>query len=274
MRLHLLGTGTCLGPPAGGSARQPPLFALELGDPGDASRTLVLDCSEGARFRLAAAGLDPSRVAHVAVSHPHADHAALPQFLQGRSCEAILRGASRAELALALYLPRASAEAFASLLRWHEPESDGRTSSRWDLDVVAVDDGFTRALWPGAVLRAFAVSHGHGRNPAVAYRIEGAGRVVAYSGDSGPCDSLVRAATGADVFLCEASARIGDDMSAYGHLTPRQAGEAALAAGAKRLFLTHYHGTDGEDPMLEDARASGYAGPIALARDGDVVALA
>ena len=274
MRLLLLGTGTCLGALPGTVARQPPLFALELGAPGDASRTIVLDCSEGARFRLAAAGIEASRVAHLAVSHPHADHAALPHFLQGRSCDAVVRGAARADLALALYLPRASAEDFTSLLRWHEPENGGRTSSRWDLDLVAVDDDFARELWPGVLLRAFAVSHGHGRSPAVAYRVEAHGRILAYSGDSGPCDGLVRAAIGADLFLCEASAAIGKDLSEYGHLTPRQAGEAALAAGAKRLVLTHYHGVDGDDAMLADARSSGYAGDLAIGRDGDVVPLA
>jgi ribonuclease BN (tRNA processing enzyme) len=271
MRLHLLGTGTCLGPPRGGAARQPPLFALELGEPGDAARTLVLDCSEGARFRLAAAGIDPSRVRHVAVSHPHADHAVLPPFLQGRSCEALVRGAARDELALALYLPRASAEAFHTVLRWHEPESDGRTSTRWDLELVPVDDGFARELWPGVVLRAFSVWHGHGKNPALAYRIEAGGRVLAYSGDSGPCEGVARAAAGADLFLCEASARVGHDMSAYGHLGPRQAGEIARAAGARHLVLTHYHGTDAAEAIEADARASGFAGALDVAADGTVI---
>lgn len=274
MRLHLLGTGTCLGALPGGVARQPPLFALELGAPGDAARTLVLDCSEGARFRLAAAGIDASRVRHVAVSHPHADHAVLPPFLQGRSCERIVRGAAREELALSVYLPRPSAGAFSDVLRWHEPESDGRPSSRWDLEVVPVDDGFARAPWPGVVLRAFAVSHGHGRNPAVAYRVEAGGLVVAYSGDSGPCPGLERAAAGADLFLCEASARIGEDMSAYGHLTPRQAGAIAHTAGARRLVLTHWHGVDAPEAMIADARASGFPGDVRVGHDGDVVDVA
>ena len=94
---------------------------------------------------------------------------------------------------------------------------------------------------------------------------------MAYSGDAGPCEGLARAAAGADVFLCEASSPIGEDMSAYGHLTPRQAATIALAAGAERLVLTHWHGVDTPEAMIDDARASGFAGPVHVGHDGDVV---
>jgi ribonuclease BN (tRNA processing enzyme) len=74
---------------------------------------------------------------------------------------------------------------------------------------------------------------------AYAIRVEHEGRVLVYSGDTGPCEQLVPAARGADLLLCEASFLDGDDNPPDLHLTGRQAGEYATAAGVPRLVLTH-----------------------------------
>jgi ribonuclease BN (tRNA processing enzyme) len=64
---------------------------------------------------------------------------------------------------------------------------------------------------------------------------------------------------------------VGEDISrTYGHLNPRQACDVAREAGAARVVLTHYAGLDAESAMMDDARGSGFAGEISLARDGDV----
>ena len=60
MRLVVLGSGTCFPTPPDARVRMPPLFAV---DPGE-GRWILLDCSEGARWRLPAAGIDPARVRH------------------------------------------------------------------------------------------------------------------------------------------------------------------------------------------------------------------
>lgn len=267
MRVLLLGTGTCLNPPPGAVPRLPPLFAVELSAPGEPPRWLLFDCSEGARWRLPAAGVDPCWVKHVALSHPHADHAALPQFFQGRACEAIYR--KTPDLALSLHLHPDSASALPDLWRWHQPEDEGRPSSRFALCVCPLEEGVAVTIEPGVTLSSYQVHHGHGGSPAVAFRLDVRGRVIAYSGDSGPCPGLLAAARDADLFLCEASSPIGVDMSAYGHLTPRQAGEAARSANARHLVLTHYSGLEPDEALLSDAIASGFTGDLCVAHDGD-----
>ncbi len=93
-------------------------------------------------------------------------------------------------------------------------------------------------------------------------------KILAYSADTGPCDALPRIADGADLFLCEAALRsLKEDVpepESRGHLLPLEAAEAARAAGAKRLLMTHIPVTDGGEWALSQAR-SVYDGPVEIA---------
>ena len=71
------------------------------------------------------------------------------------------------------------------------------------------------------------------------FRVEQAGRALAYSADTGTCPALVELASQADVLLCEASFLTGPDPMPDMHLTARGAAEHAAAAGVGRLVLTH-----------------------------------
>ena len=78
------------------------------------------------------------------------------------------------------------------------------------------------------------------------------GLKVVFTGDTALCDSLVSAAAGADLMICEAT--YGDNNHAqlaaeYGHMVFAQAAEAARRAGVKRLWLTHYSQVV-EDPQI------------------------
>ena len=103
--------------------------------------------------------------------------------------------------------------------------------------------------------------------PAFGFRIAVGDVVLAYSGDTGPTDALVDLATDADLFLCEASFRAGDDNPPSLHLTGAEAGEYASKAGAKRLVVTHvppWH----DAASIMDEVVSAYSGPAELAAAG------
>jgi ribonuclease BN (tRNA processing enzyme) len=103
--------------------------------------------------------------------------------------------------------------------------------------------------------------------PAFGMRVESAGRVLAYSGDSGPCQELVDLAADSDVLLCEAAFVEGGHNPSDLHLTGKQAGAAAAEAGVSRLVLTHI--PPWHDPQVVEAEArEAYAGPLALAVTG------
>ena len=72
-----------------------------------------------------------------------------------------------------------------------------------------------------------------------AVRLTAAGASLVYTGDTGPSDGVARLARGADVLLAEAAQPDGPDLPPALHLTGRQAGELAAAAGVRRLLVTH-----------------------------------
>jgi ribonuclease BN (tRNA processing enzyme) len=75
---------------------------------------------------------------------------------------------------------------------------------------------------------------------AFGFRVSCNGKTIAYSGDSGPSDELVKLARDADLFLCEATLHEPNpEGGTRGHLSAGEAKAAFDASGAKRLLLTH-----------------------------------
>jgi len=125
-------------------------------------------------------------------------------------------------------------------------------------------------LTPGTLqIGPFAVTVDHMNHPVetFGFRLEHAGRVIAYSADTGPSDRLVSLAAGADVLLCEASFTEGPGLTADLHLTARQAAEHAARADVARLVLTHLVPWNSQARAQEEAAAA-FPGDLSLARPG------
>jgi ribonuclease BN (tRNA processing enzyme) len=101
---------------------------------------------------------------------------------------------------------------------------------------------------------------------AMGYRIEAGGHVLAYTGDTGPCDAVVELARDADVLLAEATYQEDSEILPF-HLSAKQAADAAAAAGVHHLVLTHL--TPGLDPEVSRAEAAeGFEGLVQVAAEG------
>ena len=102
---------------------------------------------------------------------------------------------------------------------------------------------------------------------AYALRVSAGGRVLVYSGDTGPCAALDEIASGADLLLAEASFQTGVDNPPDLHLTGQDCGRTAKASGVGRLVLTHV--PPWYDPEVARAEAQAeWDGPVDLARTG------
>jgi ribonuclease BN (tRNA processing enzyme) len=99
--------------------------------------------------------------------------------------------------------------------------------------------------------------------PTVGVEIAHAGKRLVYTADTGPGWTVEAFGTGADLVLSEATYQ-HDDIRAPIHLSARQAGEAARAAQARRLMLTHLWPTlDPVTSVEEGSEAFGHAVTLA-----------
>jgi ribonuclease BN (tRNA processing enzyme) len=102
--------------------------------------------------------------------------------------------------------------------------------------------------------------------PTLAVRVDAGGRSLGYSADSGPGWGLDGLGAGLDLALCEAT-YLFDREDSLSHLSARQAGTRARAAGVGRLLLTHvWARVDHQAARTEGAEAFGR--PVELAEMG------
>jgi ribonuclease BN (tRNA processing enzyme) len=184
---------------------------------------LVLDLGNGS-FGALQGVLDPGAIDALFLTHLHADHCldVAPLVVWHR------------------YSGRSS-----KLLPLHAPVgAERRLALAYDADGAGLTDVFDFVpVGPGELeIGPFRAELARTAHPIECYaiRLTAGGRSLVYTGDTGPCDRVVALARGADVLLAEASHP--DDAPAQPpalHLTGRQAGEHAAAAGVGRLLLTH-----------------------------------
>jgi ribonuclease BN (tRNA processing enzyme) len=218
---------------------------------------MLLDLGNGALGPLQRyAGLD--QIDAVCISHLHADHCLdMCSYHVFRTYHPAGRLPS-----IPVYAP---ADAAARLDRACGAEATEPMATRFDFVPL------TAGTWQ---IGPFTVVTRHMSHPVetFGFRLSEGGRTIAYSADTGPADSLVELAAGADVLLCEASFPQADGLPPDLHLTARQAGEHAARAGAGSLVLTHLVPWNSQDDLLTDAAAA-FSGPISVARPGAVVRL-
>ncbi len=109
--------------------------------------------------------------------------------------------------------------------------------------------------------------------PNAGIRLSAPGLTVAYTGDTGPDDALAEVGRDADLYIVEATDRDQRQPTAPApsgprmpHLTARDAGQAATAAGARRLLLSHFW--PGNDRQLSRAdAASVFPGEVLIAEE-------
>jgi ribonuclease BN (tRNA processing enzyme) len=92
------------------------------------------------------------------------------------------------------------------------------------------------------------------------------GRSFAYSADTGPGWSVETFGAGLDLALCEATVPTEQEGKMQ-HLSARQAGEQARAAGAGRLVLTHLWPTL-DAGRARDEGAAAFGAPVEVAAVG------
>ena len=258
----------------------------------------LIDAGDGATRRIVQAGYDFRKVGKIFITHPHSDHTAglatllvsaweyqrrEPIDVSGGGVEALVKGA------IAYLTPNAE-------IRWAE----GKKAPMADL--FHGHDAAPGLVYQDANVKVTAVENTHfnfpqgsppqGKYKSYSYRFETPGRVVVFSGDTGPSDALTELAKGADVLVTEVSStddvvevfkrngawqvKTPDEQKGFirhmqeEHVTPEDVGKMAAKAGVKSIVMTHLGPTtDPEDNYQRyvDGAKKFFTGPITVAKD-------
>jgi ribonuclease BN (tRNA processing enzyme) len=186
----------------------------------------LIDCGSTSLVALKRAGVDPTSIDAVLLTHFHGDHCGGVPYL-------ILDGQfAKRERPLVIAGPQGVRERMAAIFEAALPTSS-RTTQRFDVTYVELGDRATR-LGPLDVV-ALPVAHLPETAPH-GLRVSAEGRTIAYTGDTDWCPALSKLADGADLFIAEAYS--------YEKRIPQHLSHAALLAHrdelrARRIVLTH-----------------------------------
>jgi len=218
VQLRVLGSGDAFG--SGG--RFQTCLHLSAGED-----SLLIDCGASSLIAMRQAGVDPSAVCWVLVSHLHGDHFGGIPFLV---LDGQFRRRSRPLVVAGPPGLRARVEATMEALF----PGSSRVERRFATELVELPERVASRVGP-ATVTPFAVVHPSGA-PAYALRVELGGRVVTYSGDTEWTESLVEAVRGADLFVCEA---YSFERPVRYHLDYGTVRDRRARLDCRRILLTH-----------------------------------
>jgi ribonuclease Z len=258
---------------------------------------LLFDPGEGTQRQMTFAGVAPTAITRICLTHVHGDHCyGLPGVLsrmvldgvphpvdlhypaEGESVVRALVGLATPGLDLQLH-PHAEAGPVADGLTveplrhrvaafgYRLVEPDGRTLLPERLAAAGIS---------GSAVGELQRTGERGRVRLADVSVPRRGQKVAVVMDTAPCAGAEALADDADLLLAECTFADEDAALAaeYRHLTAGQAGALAATAGARTLVLTHFSGRyDDLEPLAAQARATAGTATVRVAHDLDRVGL-
>jgi ribonuclease BN (tRNA processing enzyme) len=219
MRLTFLGSGDAFG--TGG--RFNTCFHVATG-----TENFLIDCGATSLVAMRRFGVEPNSIAMVLLTHLHGDHfGGLPFFILDAQL------ISRRRAPLTVVGPVGLKQRLHDTMRVLFPGSE-TIRQKFELGLVEIEAGATHRAGPVDVT-PFIAAHNAGA-PAFTLRIACNGKTLTYSGDTGWCDSLVRAADGADLLIVESS---GYDKEIPQHLDYATLSRRREELRARTIVLTH-----------------------------------
>lgn len=216
------------------------------------SHQILIDCVSNPIVRLKQAGLRHEDLTDIVMTHFHPDHVSgVPLLLMGMG---LLEREKPLDLHGLTYLVDIMERMFDDYQwqKWHHFDVNFHKIPESNLHVIMDNEDFK--IYSSPVVHFV---------PTIGLRIEckKSGKVLAYSCDTAPTDSVVELAMDADILIHEAAG------FSSGHSTPEQAGEEASAANAKSLYLIHYPTGNLLDESIGEKAATTFDGPITIAQD-------
>jgi ribonuclease BN (tRNA processing enzyme) len=288
---RLITLGTVAGPPPRANRAQSSNLLIVNGT------LYVIDAGDGATRRIAQAGFNVRDVGTIFITHHHDDHTAGVGTLMSVAWD------NQRTKPINVYGPPKTEDLVKAAVQYFTISADiriadgGRTIPIGQL-FFGHDVG-TGVIYKDANITVIAIENTHfdfqkvsasARQKSYSYRFDTPGRVIVFTGDTGPTDALIELAKGADLLVSEANSieqrmqdlvrsgqwqvmtpeeqvRIKRQM-AEGHLSTDDVGRMATRAGVKTVVLTHltWKADDDYSTWVDEVKKH-FSGPVLIAKD-------
>jgi ribonuclease BN (tRNA processing enzyme) len=189
---------------------------------------LLIDCGTSSLVAMKRFGVDPSLVDAILLSHLHGDHfGGLPFFIM--DAQFVSR---RRKPLVVVGPPGLEARIFEAMEVLYPGSS--QTQREFVLKFVELSEE-TAITVASLVVTPYSVVHPSGA-PAYALRVVCEDKIIAYSGDTEWTDALIRAAHGADLFVCEC---FSPEQVGGHHIDYQTLMNHRPELECRRLILTH-----------------------------------
>ena len=259
-KIHILGAGT----PTPTTERFGSSFVAEV-----AGVKIMIDCGPAATHKLVKAGLWPTEIDYVFFTHHHFDHDVdFPCFLLCRWDQSIGQ-----ESKLQVFGPTLTEEFTNGIIgpegvfahdwraRINHPTSQqvyvnrGGNLPRKPPEVSVKDVGpgkvYSGVNWE---MTASYAQHAQPWLDSLAYRIDSNEGSMVFTGDTEPCEDVVKLAKDADVMFCmcwDDEETMIENKESHGVCGTLGAANMAQEAGVKKLVLTHLGPNIARHPIME-----------------------
>lgn len=253
VKVTMLGTGAALADPDRGHAA----VLLSAG-----TRHYLLDIGHGATRQLVRANVNPAEVHHVFISHLHFDH------MEDSAYFLIASWMANRRVKPTIFGPPGTRDFIDHLLENGAFKLDIAARARYrqraeSMEMIrpAVVEFGPGLIYADEHIRVHADYVDH-IEPEIlhcfGFRVEIQDRVIAYSGDTKPCDTMRRFAANCDLLIHECTFpeealafRAKTQIGTNDHTSPLELGKLAAEAGVKQLVATHFGHFDTTNPVLK-----------------------
>lgn len=257
VRIVMLGTGAALVDPDRGHS------GIVLSVEG---RHYLLDIGHGTTRQLVRATIDPAQINNVFISHLHFDHIEdagyfiISTWMMNRTVKPVIHGPPGTKQFIGHLLEdgafQADIRARAAYKQRAESLEMVRPEVREFAPGLIFDDGLVKVYAQYVEHIEKELLHCFG------FRIEAGGKVIAFSGDTAPCEAMLRLSQNADLLIHECTFpeealefRRKVEIGTYAHTSPTELGRLATRAKVKSLVATHFGHFDTTSTILRKSLA-------------------
>jgi len=237
------------------------------------SEGILIDCGEGTQRQIKIAGIKPSKVTKILISHWHGDHVlGIPGLIQTLA-------KNEYDKVLEIYGPKGTSERMKNMFKAFSFEDKIETriheitkkrffeGNDFFLEALPLEHGITTLGFSfiekdkrrirvdvvrklgipdgpllGKLQSAKSITFNEKKiTPEQATYIV-KGKKLSFIADTVPCNNALELAMNSDILVCEATyaTKLEEKAAEYLHMTAKQAGLLANQAKTKKLILTHF----------------------------------